>query len=174
MAPIIADFALLECLIDHADPELHNALIMHLKPLQGRSQEELLAAVELAEKLKPGDARGRPLRLLAGHNVDTKFFERNRKLLVNLLDARFGGEISEQGLHAFLDAAPDGEHWLLLAGLQTSLFPFAIQQVRSLELATLRPEVIRSCQSDSCCREPLVLALVARTRRYRRYSCLRA
>ena len=135
---------MLEHLIGHAQTECHNALIINLKLLQGRSREELLAAVELAARLKPGEAQGRPLRLLSGHGVDTKFFERNRKLLVRLLDSRYGGEVSEQGLHGFLDATPDGEHWLLLVPLQSGLLPFKIQQVRSQELATLTQDLIKA------------------------------
>lgn len=141
---LAADYGLLEFLIGHSDPAIHDALINNLKLLQGRSREELLAAVELGERLKPGEAQGRPLRLLAGHGVDTKFFERNRQLLVRLLDSRFDGEVSEQGLHGFLDAAPDGEHWLLLVPLQCKLLPFRIQQVRSQELATLTTDSIRA------------------------------
>lgn len=141
---LAADFDLLAYLIGHADVEFHDALIQNLMLLQGRSREELLAAVELAARLKPGEAQGRPLRLLSGHSVDTKFFERNRKLLVCLLDARFGGEVREQGLNGFLDATPDGEHWLLLVPLQKNLLPFKTQQVRSLELSALKEGVIRA------------------------------
>ena len=139
---IATDYGLLEYLIGLAESELRNTLITSLKLLQGRSREELQAALELAARLKPGEAQGRPLRLLAGHGVDTKFFERNRQLLVCLLDSRFGGEVSEQGLHAFLDATPDGEHWLMLVPLQQGLLPFRIQQVRSQELATLTVDSI--------------------------------
>jgi len=141
---LISDYDLLEYLIGHAEPELRSALIINLKLLQGRSREELLAALELAARLKPGEAKGRPLRLLAGHGVDTKFFERNRQLLVRLLDSRFEGEVSEKGLHGFLDATPDGEHWLLLVPMQKGLLPFVVQQVRSQELATLKPDMIRA------------------------------
>lgn len=141
---VAGDCNLLEYLIAHAEPELHNPLIANLKLLQGRSREELLTALELSSRLKPGEAQGRPLRLLAGHGVDTKFFERNRQLLVHLLDSRFEGEVSEQGLHSFLDAAPDGEHWLLLAPLQHGLLPFKLQQVRSQELAELTADSIRA------------------------------
>lgn len=141
---VAEDYDLLEALIGHAVPELRNALISNLKLLQGRSQDELLAAIELAGKLKPGEAQGRPLRLLAGHGVDTKFFERHRQLLIRLLDSRFGGEVSEQGLHSFLDATPDGEHWLLLAPLQQGLLPFKLQQVRAQELAALTPGSIQA------------------------------
>lgn len=139
---VAADYGLLEFLIGHADAGLRDALITHLKLLQGRSREELYAVIALAARLKPGEAQGRPLRLLAGHGVDTKFFERNRQLLVRLLDARFAGEVSEQGLHGFLDATPDGEHWLLLVPLQAGLLPFRVQQVRAQELATLTPKAI--------------------------------
>lgn len=141
---LAADFALLEYLIGQSLPELRDALITHLKLLQGRSREELVSAVELAARLKPGEAQGRPLRLLAGHGVDTKFFERNRQLMVRLLDARYDDVVSEQGLHAFLDATPDGEHWLLLMPLQRGLLPFDVQQVRSQELGSLPADVIRA------------------------------
>lgn len=77
------------------------------------------------------------LEHLAGHGVDTKFFERNRHLLTRLLDARFAGEVSDQGLHGFLDATPGGEHWLLLVSLQRGILPFKSQQVRSQELSVL-------------------------------------
>lgn len=138
------DIGLLEFLIGHADPALRDTLIASLKLLQGCSREELLAALTLAARLKPGEAQGRPLRLLAGHGVDTKFFERNRQLLIRLLDARFDGEVSEQGLHGFLDATPDGEHWVLVMPLQPGLLPFELQQVRSQELTTMPPQSIRA------------------------------
>ncbi len=131
------DFALLEVLIMQSEPELHATIISRLRLLQNRSQEELVSAIRLAERLGPGEAQGRPLRLLAGHGIDTKFFERNRQLLIRLLDARFDGEATEQGLHHFLGAAPDGDHWLLVAPLRPGVLPFAQQQVRTRELATL-------------------------------------
>ena len=134
---VIADFNLLEFLLERGDAVFRDPLILNRQLLQGRSQEELLAAVELAARLNPGEAMGRPLRLLAGHGVDTKFFERNATLLIRLLDARFDATVSELGLHTFLDAAPDGEHWLLVVPLQEGLMPFQRMQVRSSELACL-------------------------------------
>ena len=141
---VVADYRLLEQLIGHGKPEFRDTLINNVRLLQDRSTQELQAALELAARLKPGEAQGRPLRLLAGHGIDTKFFERNRQLLVHLLDARFSGEVSEQGLHNFLGATPDGEHWLLLVPLQQGLLPFKVQQVRSLELSTLTQESIQA------------------------------
>jgi len=141
---VAKEFSLLENLIEHAAPELHNMLIGNLKLLQHRSLEELLPVLKLSTRLKPGEAQGRPLRLLSGYGVDTKFFERNKQLLIRLLDARFHGEVSKQGLHEFLDAAPDGDHWLLIVGLQKSILTFEHQQVRSQELATLPNESIQA------------------------------
>ncbi|MFK8077747.1 MAG: Wadjet anti-phage system protein JetD domain-containing protein [Granulosicoccus sp.] len=141
---VISEYDMLEYLIGYADSELRNALIINLKLLQGRSPEELLTALELAASLKPGEAQGRPLRLLSGHGVDTKFFERNSQLLIRLLDSRFEGEVSEQGLHGFLDAAPDGEHWLFIVPMQKGVLPFQVQQVRSQELLILKPDMIRA------------------------------
>lgn len=138
------DYRLLEYLIDRAIEVMRDPLIIELKLLQNRSREELVEVLQLAATLRPGEAQGRPLRLLSGHGVDTKFFERNRQLLVSLLDARFNGEVREQGLHAFLDATPDGEHWVLLMPLQSGLLPFDQQQVRSQELANLAPSVIQA------------------------------
>ncbi len=141
---VATDFDLLEFMIGHAAPEMCNDLIINLKLLRNRSREELVEALQLAGKLMPGEAQGRPLRLLAGHGVDTKFFERNRHLLISLLDSRFGGEVREKGLHGFLDASTDGDHWLLLMPLQRGLLPFEIQQVRSQELSTFACESIQA------------------------------
>jgi len=143
---VATDFSLLEDLIEHAAPELHSTLIINLKLLQGRSREELLEVLELAVRLQPGEAQGRPLRLLAGHGVDTKFFERNRQLLIRLLDARFLGDVSKHGLHKFLDATPDGDHWLLLVPLQEGLLTFESQQVRSKELAILPRDSVKAAR----------------------------
>ncbi|MFO6218086.1 DUF3322 domain-containing protein, partial [Pseudomonas aeruginosa] len=68
-----------------------------------------MATAQLATQLSPGCAQGRPLRLLAEHGVDTKFFERNAILLTKLLDERFEGAASEQGLTTFLDAFCSGQ-----------------------------------------------------------------
>lgn len=67
---------------------------------------------------------------------DSKFFERHAGLLTALLDERFDGEVSRQGLADFLGALPEGDHWLLLAPLAPGLLPFARQRVRASELLT--------------------------------------
>lgn len=50
--------------------------------------------------------QGRPLRALAVAGNDSKFFERHDGVFKALLDERFEGEASRQGLTAFLMPAP--------------------------------------------------------------------
>jgi hypothetical protein len=57
-------------------------------------------------------------------------------LLTALLDDRFDGEASRQGLVGFLGALPEDDHWLLIAPLAPGLLPFARQRVRASELQT--------------------------------------
>ena len=55
-------------------------------------------------------------------------------MLTRLLELRFGEGIGEQGLERFLDAADEGEHWLLVAPLDAGLLPFEQLRLRSSEL----------------------------------------
>lgn len=97
--------------------------------------EEVLRAARLADSLKPGCASGRPLRALPYAGIDSKFFEHHRSLVIQLLDVRYDGAASNLGLETLLEAAPENDHWLLLADLDGSLLPFAQQRVRATELA---------------------------------------
>jgi hypothetical protein len=45
-------------------------------------------------------------------------------LLTKLLDERFEGAASEQGLTTFLDAFEESGHWVLVVPLQPELLPF--------------------------------------------------
>jgi hypothetical protein len=98
--------------------------------------EEVLRAVRLADSLKPGCADGRPLRALSYAGIDSKFFERHRTLIIHLLDVRYDGAASDLGLETLLEAAPENDHWLLVADLDGALLPFAQQRVRASELAS--------------------------------------
>ena len=128
-----ADYERLVQLIEQSDPLFHATLIRHLPQLRDLPLQETLEVIRVAMQLEPGMAQGRPLRALP-LGVDSKFFERNRRLLVRLLDRRFAGEVSAQGLEAFLDAAPAQEHWLLVAPLAPGLLTFTQQRVRAREL----------------------------------------
>lgn len=96
------EYAQLEYLVEQVDSAFHALLVAQRSLWLTKPSEEVVATARLATQLSPGCARGRPLRLLAEHGVDTKFFERNASLLTWLLDERFGGAASEQGLTTFL------------------------------------------------------------------------
>lgn len=87
--------------------------------------DEVIRACAIATQLEPGCAQGKPLRALQLCGSDSKFFERHEGLLTALADARFDGEVSRQGLTAFLGADPEGEHWLLVVPLADGLLPFS-------------------------------------------------
>ena len=88
----------------------------------------------MALELTPGCARGRPLRALSVGGIDTKFFERHRTLMAQLLDVLFDGEVDNLGLEAFLGALDETDHWVLLAPLEQGLLPFRQQRIRTTEL----------------------------------------
>ncbi len=101
---------------------------------RGAPAAEIVRASRIADRLEPGCAEGRPLRSLGYAGADSKFYERHRGLLLHLLDLRHDGTASEQGLEVFLDAEPEGAHWLLLADLDGRLLPFRQQRVRATDL----------------------------------------
>ena len=133
---VLEEFERLARLVAAADPVFHRTLVRQRYLLQDRPEAELLQAIELARVLNPGCATGRPLRSLGACGVDSKFFERHRALIVQLLDARFDGQVSELGLEAFLDALDESEHWLLVAALAPGLLPFVQQRVRAREIVS--------------------------------------
>lgn len=130
------EFERLGRLVAAADPVFHRTLVRQRHLLQDKSEAEISRAIKLAGVLIPGCGAGRPLRALGVCGVDTKFFERHRALIVQLLDARFDGQVSDLGLEAFLEALDESEHWLLVAPLAPGLLPFALQRVRAREIAT--------------------------------------
>ncbi|BBI50056.1 hypothetical protein HORIV_24770 [Vreelandella olivaria] len=67
--------------------------------------------------------------------MDTKFIERHSVLLTRLLDERYDGMVSQQGLSGFLDAPDDKDHWLLVVPLAPGLLPFQRQRITARELA---------------------------------------
>ena len=134
-AAIHAEFSALEQLVGEAD-ELFRALLIRQRSLWLKKPlDEVISTLRLARTLTPGCAQGRPLRLLGGHGVDTKFFERHGTLLTRLLDERFDNAVSEQGLATFLDALDESDHWVLVAPLCDGLLPFKRLRLTTTELA---------------------------------------
>ncbi|AAN69292.1 MULTISPECIES: Wadjet anti-phage system protein JetD domain-containing protein [Pseudomonas] len=131
---ISAQYMSLEHLVEHL-PAVYRRLIITRPSLwKNKRSEEVIQVAGLAQRLSPGCAQGLPLRLLSGYGVDTKFFERNELLLSKMLDVRYEGEASRQGLCDFLDAYDDTSHWVLLAPLEAGLLPFKRQLVTTSEL----------------------------------------
>lgn len=121
---VAAEHGTLSRLVARAHPRYRRFLVERRGLVFRHAEPEVAAALAVAEQLDEGCAAGAPLRALPVAGIDTKFFERNRQLMIALLDVRFDGVVSELGLEAFLGAAgPDG-HWLLVADLDGSLLPY--------------------------------------------------
>ena len=136
-AQVKSDYARLGTLIAGVErPSFQRLLVRRLVQWRDTPTEAVIAAAGMALQLEPGCAQGKPLRALAVQGNDSKFFERHASLLTALLDERFDGEASRQGLVGFLGALPEDDHWLLIAPLAPGLLPFARQRVRASELLT--------------------------------------
>ena len=136
-AQVKSDYARLSSLIAGVErPGFQRLLVRRLVQWRETPTEAVIAAAHIALQLEPGCAQGKPLRALAVQGNDTKFFERHASLLTALLDERFDGEASRQGLVGFLGALPEDDHWLLIAPLSPDLLPFAQMRVRASELLT--------------------------------------
>ncbi|MFD2838685.1 DUF3322 domain-containing protein [Azotobacter vinelandii] len=68
------EYARLEYLVEQVDSSFHALLVAQRSLWLTKPSEEVIATAQLATQLSPACAQGRPLRLLAEHGVDTKFF----------------------------------------------------------------------------------------------------
>jgi len=132
---VAAQHRLLSGFLSNAAPEFCRLLIRRRSLWLDREPQDVHRALELALQLQPGHADGIPLRALPIVGNDTKFFERNERLLLALLDVRYEGEASRQGLEPFLGAYSERGHWLLVVDLDGSLLPFSQLRLRASELA---------------------------------------
>lgn len=124
----------LTAILPAVDVRFHSLLIKQLYLHQDKDQDSVVLAAKLALQLTPGIACGAPLRTLTIEGVDSKFYERHRRLLITLMDVIHNSEVSNCGLEAFLDAATSGEHWLLVDDLDGNLMPFRQTRIRTSEL----------------------------------------
>lgn len=154
------EFRLLEGIIEQVDPIFHPLLVSHSSLWRHKSPQDIISAARLACRLEPGCAKGLPLRLLSGQGVDTKFIENNISLLTRLLDVRFSGEASEQGLTTFLDAFDESSHWVLVVPLSPGLLPFKKCRVTTAELAetTLPASRVLVIENEQCLHQLPVLS----------------
>lgn len=130
------EFESLAHVVSQTDPLFHSLLIRQRHLSASKSDAEIILACKLALELTPQCARNQPLRALSIAGIDSKFFERNRRLIIKLLDIRFDGLISDIGLEAFLGASKEEGHWLLIVDLDGTLLPFEQMRIRDSELAT--------------------------------------
>ena len=127
-------FEYLSELVANSNPCFHNLLVRRRSLWREKPLAEVIQATRLAMGLSPNCAAQRPLRTLSLAGIDTKFFERNSRLMTSLLDARYDGEVSRLGLEIFLGAFVESSHWLLVIDLEGSLLPFQKMRVASSDL----------------------------------------
>jgi hypothetical protein len=132
------EYATLQRLLDETDPILHRTLVRQRSLFAEESEQDVIRAGQIAVHLTPGCAQGRPLRALSILGTDTKFFERHRRMMIELLDARFDGQVTDLGLEAFLGAPEEGDHWLLVVPLAPNLLSFEQLRLRASELRSIQ------------------------------------
>ncbi len=128
------EFKVLENIISEVDSIFHHLIIRKRNLILSKPIDEVIKATHVSLNLKPNCAQGKPLRALSVENCDSKFFERNRNLITQLLDIKFDNVVSDIGLEQFLDAADESDHWLLIVPLDDQLLPFEQLRIRSSEL----------------------------------------
>ncbi|MEQ5836672.1 Wadjet anti-phage system protein JetD domain-containing protein [Marinobacter sp. NFXS9] len=131
------EFQILCRLVPAIDERFHRLLIRKRRLVLDKAENEVIQSAKVALLLSPGLAEGKPLRALSVGGIDSKFFERNRQLLIQMLDILFEGQVSELGLEAFLGADDEGHHWLLIMDLDGGLLPFSQLRVRARELTEI-------------------------------------
>ena len=147
-----SEFKKLAKIMNSVDKIFHSLLTRQLHLITERPDDEIIKACELALLLKAGCAQGHPLRAMPYLGIDSKFCERNRQLIIKLLDIRFNGIVSELGLEQFLGAINESDHWILVADLAQNNLPFRQLRIRGSELAmtALSTGRILIIENESC------------------------
>lgn len=133
-AKVKQEFKILEQIVAVVDSIFHSLIIRKRHLVIAKPVEDVIQTTHVVLDLLPNCAQGKPLRALSVANCDSKFFERNRNLLTQLLDVRFDGAASDLGLERFLGAVDEKDHWLLIAPLDVQLLPFEQLRIRTTEL----------------------------------------
>lgn len=128
------EYHVLQSVLGEIEPLFRRLIVRQRSWLQEKTAAEIVHAARVAMELSPNCAKGLPLRSLAVLGTDSKFFERHRRLMIELLDVRYEGRVSGEGLERFLGALDENDHWVLIAPLGAGLLPFKQQRVRISEL----------------------------------------
>ncbi|OUS03083.1 hypothetical protein A9Q81_08295 [Gammaproteobacteria bacterium 42_54_T18] len=128
------EFSHMGRIVENTDKIFHSLILRQRNLVMARNSDEVILTAKVVMELAPSCANGRPLRALSIAGCDSKFFERNRSLIIQMLILRFGDVVNDIGLEKFLDALDENDHWLLVAPLTQGLLPFEQQRVRAREL----------------------------------------
>lgn len=96
---------------------LFQVLIDHLETLNSFEQDDLELLVKLLPQLQKGMGQGCYLRALPVTFVDTKFIEKNLRIIESLACALLDGGVRNTGLMAWLDCKEKPKDWLLVKPL---------------------------------------------------------
>ncbi|MBL7002620.1 MAG: hypothetical protein ISR69_01165 [Gammaproteobacteria bacterium] len=134
---VTQEYSLLNSVIAKVDKQFHGVIIRQKALCLKSPAEQLIQACQLALQLEPACAQGKPLRALAFANIDTKFIENHRSLIIKLLNQRFHLNLNTNQLESFLGATNNNEHWLLIKPLDDNLLAFNQIRLRASELHTI-------------------------------------
>ena len=148
------------------DQALFLALIAHLESLDGFNYSDLGLLAKLMPQLQQGMGEGCYLRALPVTFVDTKFIEKNLRIIESLTAALIDGAAKEIGLMNWLNCREKPKDWLLIKPLckQTTqslggvpLLRLSSDTLLEFELPAINILVI---ENEQCC---LALNNVANT-----------
>lgn len=101
----------------YSDQNLFQALIDHLETLDGFEQDDLELLVRLLPQLQKGMGQGCYLRALPVTFVDTKFIEKNLRIIESVVTALVDRSVKDTGLMSWLDCKEKPRDWLLVKPL---------------------------------------------------------
>ena len=100
-----------------SDQNLFQALIDHLETLDSFEQDDLKLLVSLLPQLQKGMGQGCYLRALPVTFVDTKFIEKNLRIIESVVTALVDRSVKDIGLMSWLDCKEKPRDWLLVKPL---------------------------------------------------------
>lgn len=100
-----------------SDQNLFQALIDHLETLDSFEQDDLELLVRLLPQLQKGMGQKCYLRALPVTFVDTKFIERNLRIIESVVTALVDRSVKDVGLMSWLDCKEKPRDWLLVKPL---------------------------------------------------------
>lgn len=100
-----------------SDQNLFQALIDHLETLDSFEQGDLKLLVSLLPQLQKGMGQGCYLRALPVTFVDTKFIEKNLRIIESVVTALVDRSVKDIGLMSWLDCKEKPRDWLLVKPL---------------------------------------------------------